>query len=191
MQLEQLIRERRSIRKYNNLPVSQDLIIKLLQQAERLCSYDGEARWRYVYVGTPEARERLADYMVEKLQDNKIVKLVLSKVTDALHKRVLEVPASLIVIAKTDSNPIIHDQTYGAVCRIMQNLQLLGWEERIGMVWITDPMIQNERFYKRIGLQEGERFVGIVQMGYFDKAPKGRSRTPAERNWTEFVWNER
>jgi nitroreductase len=189
MSLEQLIRERRSIRKFNDKPVSQDLIIKLLHKAEQLCSYDGEARWRYVYAGTIEERERLADYVVGRFQENKIVKLVLGKLTESIHKRTAEVPANLIVFANTDSDPIIHDQNFGTVCRIMQNFQLLGWEERLGMVWITEPMMQNEAFFKGIGLQEDERFVGILQIGYFDKAPKGRTRTPAERNWTELIHN--
>jgi Nitroreductase len=187
MSLEQLIRERRSIRKFNGMPVPQDLVKRLLHKAEQLCSYDGEARWRYVYAGTPEARERLADYMIEKFQENKIVKLALGMLTESFHKRFVEVPANLIVFAKTDSDPIIHESSYGTVCRIMQNFQLLGWEERLGMVWITEPAIQSELFFKRVGLQEDERFVGILQIGYFDKAPKGRARTAAERSWTEFV----
>ncbi|RXZ80334.1 hypothetical protein EBB07_19450 [Paenibacillaceae bacterium] len=187
MSLEHLVRQRRSIRKFNNLPVSQDLIITLLQKAEQLCPYDGEARWRYVYAGTPEARERLADYLIAKFQENKMARLVLGKLSESFHKRFVEVPANVIVIADTNSDPIKHDENYGTVCRIIQNFQLLGWEERLGMVWITEPQIQNELFYKRISVQEGERFVGLLQIGYFDKVPKGRARTPAERNWTEFV----
>lgn len=185
MSLEQLIRSRRTIRKFNNLPVSQELVISLLQRAEQLCPYEGEARWRYVFAGSPEARERLANYMLEKVTDNKVAKLLLGKLSESFHKRIVEVPANVIVIAKKSSNSQINDENYGNVCRILQNFQLLGWEERLGMAWITEPYIQTETFFERITIQEDERFVGILQIGYFDKQPKGRGRTPAERKWKE------
>lgn len=186
MSLAQLIRERRSIRKFSPLPVSQDLVMTLLQKAEQLCPYDGEARWRYLYAGTPEARERLADYMIEGAMDNKFARLALGMLADSFRKRVVDAQANVIVMARTDADPVVNDEIYGTVCRILQNFQLLGWEQRLGMVWITEPAIQNERFFKRIGLQDGERFVGLLQIGYFDKVPKGRARTPAEKYWTEF-----
>jgi len=187
MSLETLIRERRSIRKFNELPVSEDLVKTLLQKAEQLCPYDGEAQWRYVYAGTLEARERLSGYISEKIMESRIAKLALGKVIESYQKRFLAIPAYVIAIAKTDPDPVRNDEIYGTLCRILQNFQLLAWEQSLGMVWITEPVIQNELFYHRIGLQEGERFVGMLQIGYFDKVPKARARTPAERYWTDLV----
>ncbi|SDZ60001.1 Nitroreductase [Evansella caseinilytica] len=186
MHLEQLIRERRTIRKFNGIPVSENLVMQLMLKAEQLCPYEGEARWRYVYAGTPEAREKLADYLSEKIMGNKMTKLALGKLVESFHKRFMEVPANVIAIAKTDPVPGKNAEAYGRLCRILQNFQLLAWEQQLGMVWKTEPapVLQNEQFYNRIGLNEDERFVGLLQIGYFDKAPKGRTRTPAERRWT-------
>jgi len=184
MSLANLIRERRSIRKNNSLPVPQELIMTLLQRAEQLCPYEGEARWRYVYAGTREAKERLVDYMCAKLLENKMSKLIPAKLIASLKNRYIQVPAQLVVIAETDPDRVKNDEIYGTVCSIIQNLQLLGWERQLGMLWGTESLFQNDLFYNGIGLREGERFVGVFMIGYYDKAPRGRSRTPAERKWS-------
>ncbi|MBP1990175.1 nitroreductase family protein [Paenibacillus eucommiae] len=184
MGLTELVRERRSIRKFNHLPVSQELVVELLEKATQLYHLEEAARWRYVYAGTPEARERLSDYMLEKMKENKLVKLVPDKMMGIIKKRFTEIPANLIVIAETDPDRRKSDENYAAVCSIMQIFQLLGWERGLGMLWDTERTIQNELFYQRIGVREGERFVGILHLGYFDKVPRGRGRTPAEKKWT-------
>ena len=188
MSLESLIRERRTVRKFNNLPVSEALVKSLLQKSEQLCPHDGESQWRYVYVGTDEARERLSGYISEKVLESRIARLTLSKVIESYQRRFLKIPAYLIAIADTDHDPIKNEEIYGTICRILQNFQLLSWEQQLGMAWITEPIIQNELFYKRIGLKEGERFVGMLEIGYFDKSPKARARTTADRYWTDFVY---
>lgn len=184
MSIASLIRERRSVRRYKSLPVSQELVMTLLQSAELLCPYEGGKRWRYVYVGKPEAREQLADYMTEKMVDTKLGRLMPAKLIERLKQRYARVPATLIVIAEMDPDSPKRDEIYGTVCSIMQNFQLLGWEQKIGMLWNTESYIQNELFFKRIGVRENERFVGLLNIGYFDKAPRSQSRTQAERKWT-------
>ncbi|MDO3410393.1 nitroreductase family protein [Saccharibacillus sp. CPCC 101409] len=184
MELEQTIRERRSIRKFNPAPVARDKIVELMREAERLCVRDEEEpQRRYLYAGTPDARKRLADYLTEKIEDNKVAKLALGKLIGTFHKRFMEPAANIIVIAKKGKNPAEGARNYGTACRIMQSFQLLAWREKIGMVWITEPFVLNERFFDRIGLRADERFVGLLQIGHFDKAPRGRGRTPAERYW--------
>jgi nitroreductase len=184
MSLEQLIRERRTIRKFNGSPVSQDLLIQLLKKAEQLCPYEGKARWRYIYAGSPVEKERLTGYLLEKITDNKIAKFAMGPLLKPYQKLFSEVPAYIIVLAKREREPLKDDVIYGTVCRILQNFQLLAWEQGLGMAWRTEPFIQNELFFGNIGMQEDERFVGIILLGHFDKAPKGRPRTPAEQRWT-------
>lgn len=36
----------------------------------------------------------------------------------------------------------------------------------------------NPLFIEGIGLTRGQRIVGILHIGYFDKAPEGKARTP-------------
>jgi len=186
LNISKTIRERRSIRKFKEAPVDKELIVSLLHKASSLYITEEMPQWRCIYYSTYESRQRLAKSMTVKLKESKLGKLVLNnKMIDFLMKKIADTPAHLIFIAESAENQQQSDENYAAVCSIMQNFQLLGWEHGLGMLWYTDPMILSKSFFKEIGLQEGERFAGILNIGYFEKTPRTRkSRTPAEHKWT-------
>lgn len=190
MNFSQTIRERRSIRKCNTLSVPQELVVSLLNQAGDLYEPEGTPRWRCLYAGTPESRERLADCMLAKTKESRLGRLIPSKMMDLFVKRLTDIPAHLIVVAESGADRRQSDENFAAACSVMQNFQLLAWEHGLGMLWDTEPIVQNEMFFSGIGLQEGERLVGILHMGYFDKTPKSRRRTAVEQKWTVIRGNE-
>ncbi|GIN74263.1 hypothetical protein J14TS2_47380 [Bacillus sp. J14TS2] len=191
MNFSKTIRERRSIRKFNGTPVDKELIVSLLNKAASLYVAEETPQWRCIYYGTYESRQRLAESMTAKMKESKFGKLVLNKMINFVTKKVADTPAHLVFIAESAENRRQSDEYYAAVCSIMQNFQLLGWEHSLGMLWYTDPMIQSESFFKEIDLQEGERFAGILNIGYFEKKPRNRRRTPAEQNWTVMSGTDR
>ena len=65
----------------------------------------------------------------------------------------------------------------------MQNFQLLAWERGLGCVWKSGGLNYNPLFIEGIGLTRGQRIVGILHIGYFDKAPEGKARTRLRRRW--------
>nr|WP_301290380.1 nitroreductase [Paenibacillus sp. 1781tsa1] len=182
--MAELIRARRSIRKCNSTPVDQELVVELLRKANRLQPFGETRSWRVVYAGTPEARKRLVDCMLEQMSQSKIGKLIPGKLLDVFKKRFTDIPAHVIVMSTVGPDRLTNDRNYAAACGMMQCFQLMGWEHGLGMLWDTESMIQHEGFFKGIGLREDERFVGILHIGYFDKAPRSRKRTPAEQKWT-------
>jgi nitroreductase len=186
MDLEALIRERRSIRKYNQTPVSAQLVAELLKSAAEMNHlHPTEALpWRYLYAGSMEARLRLADYMTEQVTQSRLGKLIPGKLVEMYKKKFTDIPAHLIVICDTDPQRGKSESIYAEACAVLQNFQLLAWERELGMVWDTEPMIQTEAVFKGIGITEQDKFVGIFHIGYFDKAPRGRARTSAEKKWT-------
>ncbi|WP_426250157.1 nitroreductase family protein [Paenibacillus pabuli] len=184
LSLAELIRERRSIRKCNSTAVEQELVVELLHRAARLQPIVEAGSWRVVYAGTPEARKRLVDCMLQQVSQSKLGKLIPGKLLDVFKKRVTDIPAHVIVMSNAGQDRLTNDRNYAAACEMMQSLQLLGWERGLGMLWDTESMIQNEGFFKGIGLREHERFVGILHIGYYDKVPRSRKRTPAEQKWT-------
>ncbi|WP_040717450.1 nitroreductase family protein [Paenibacillus daejeonensis] len=179
--------ERRSVRKYKGEPVQVELMNSLLQQAASLWTSEMSSHWRCLYYDSMEARVRLAESMIAKVTGSQWGKLIPSKVTGLLTKTVLNTPALLVFIAEDAANERQRDENYAAVCSIMQNLQLLGWQHGLGMLWYTEPFMSNPSFFNEIGLKSGERLVGVLNIGYFDKSPKARKRTPAEQNWTELA----
>jgi len=186
MIMSKTIRERRSIRRFNPRPVAQELIDSLLNQAAQLYRAEGEgaSHWRSICYRTPEARHRLADSMIAKIKGSTLGKLLPGKMIDLIKKQATDTPAHLVFIAESGSTQRQSDENYAAVCSIMQNVQLLGWEMGLGMLWYTDPMLNSATFDREIGLRDGERFAGILSMGFFEKVPRARKRTPAEQKWT-------
>ncbi|RLZ12898.1 nitroreductase family protein, partial [Proteus mirabilis] len=71
MNFMKTIRERRSIRKFNSIPVDQELVIDLLYAARQLYPSREEVAFRSVYAGTVDAKERLASSMLEPLVKNR------------------------------------------------------------------------------------------------------------------------
>ncbi|MFC3748119.1 nitroreductase family protein [Paenibacillus sp. GCM10012306] len=186
MELEALIRGRRSVRKYNHTPVSKQLVAELLNSAVALSGSVGNESLpgRYLYAGSMEARQRLAGYLTEQVTQSRLGRLIPGKLVEMYKKKFTDIPAHLIVICDKDPQRSKSESIYAEACAVLQNFQLLAWERGLGMVWDTEPMIQTDAFFKGIGITEQEKFVGIFHIGYFDKSPRGRARTSAEKKWT-------
>ncbi|WP_397386298.1 nitroreductase family protein [Paenibacillus sp. VCA1] len=184
MDFRETIRERRSIRRFHPSPVDQELVFTLLREARQLYSAGEAAAFRCVYAGTADSRERLAACMLEPLTKNRLVKWLPEKVRDFVRRRVTDIPGHLAVIAVTGPDRRESDMNYAAVCGIMQNFQLLAWQRRLGALWDTEPMMQSKELFHLLKMSPEERLVGIFHLGYFDKIPKARARTRAEKKWT-------
>ncbi|WP_136605593.1 nitroreductase family protein [Paenibacillus dokdonensis] len=183
MESKQLIKERRTIRRFSDRSVQSQRLLELLSEAERLYSDEEPVRTRYIFALSPDEKLRLADYLMEKAVENSIVKVALSPILKSYHKHFRQVPAIIIVVAQQSGDRIQDEMIFGTTCRIIQSFQLLAWEEGMGMLWMTDPLLMKEAFFKNIGIKEGEKFMGMLNIGYPEKVPKGRSRTLAEKRW--------
>ncbi|KKO55401.1 nitroreductase family protein [Paenibacillus sp. DMB20] len=184
MNFKKIIKERRSIRKFSPFPVDQELVLELLHAARLLYPSREDVAFRCVYAGTMDSRERLAACMLEPLEKNRLVKWLPEKVRDFVRKRVTDIPGHLMIIASTDADRRKSDNNYAAVCGIMQNFQLLAWQRQLGTLWDTEPMMQSKELFNLLKMNPNERLVGIFHLGYFDKIPKARARTRAEKKWT-------
>lgn len=184
MDVSKTIRERRTIRRFSAKPVVQDQIVSILKEAAGLYEAEGTPHWRCLYFHSSDAREQLADSMIAKIKESSIGRLLPGKMTEYIKKQATAVSAHVVFIAEAAETRHQRDINYAAVCSVMQNVQLLGWEQGLGMLWYTDPMLHSNALFKTIGLREGEQFAGILEIGYVEKIPKARKRTPAEQNWS-------
>jgi nitroreductase len=180
------IRERRSIRQFNEQTVSLNLIIQLLNDAVWAPNHGLREPWRFVVVEGQESKERMADLILQSLSHLKRIKLLPAKLKQLMKDKLSRVPAHLIVVMKEDKDLHKREEDYAAVCCMIQNFQLLAWEQQLGMLWSTIEFIRSPLFCQGIGVGADERVVGVISMGYFDKAPKPKPRTPAEKKLTIF-----
>ncbi|HAM81554.1 nitroreductase family protein [Ornithinibacillus bavariensis] len=168
-QLAKLIRERRSIKKgYNNQAVSEELIIELLEDAVWAPTHGMRQPWRFLFVGAEQKKnfaKTIASTYPEERKQNR--------------EDYLNVPSAiLVVIMEEGENQKQQDENFGATACMIQNFQLLAWEQGLGVVWKTNPHIYDPQVEKMLHVGEKERIIGFLHMGYFDEAPEKKERIP-------------
>lgn len=173
-----LIKERRTIRDFKSDPVSNELLLELLNVAVWAPNHGNRQPWRFIlYKG--EGRVTFADAMVQtySAEDRK-------RYGESKWKYLMEVPAHLVVILKEDPRQKQWDEDYGAVCALIQNFQLAAWEQGLGVVWKTNNYSYDPRFHQAVGLQPGEKIVGVLHIGYPETVPAKQPRKAAEEMLT-------
>lgn len=89
----------------------------------------------------------------------------------------------LFYMEKEDNGGYLDDENFAAVCAFIQNFQLVAWEKGIGTMWTAKKTLIDEVFIRDIGLSpEKHKLVAVVQVGYPNKVPKVKERTPIEES---------
>lgn len=164
----QVIKERRSIKKFKSDPVPTELIVNLLNTAIWAPNHGLREPWRFILL-KDEGKKVLADAIMKKNEE--------------LRKKweyVMNVPAHLVVVMKEDPRQKQWEENFAAVCTMVQNLQLAAWEQGVGMIWKTNPLIHDPNFREKIGVEQGEKIIGYIHIGYPEAIPDAKDRTPAE-----------
>ncbi len=183
MELAELIRSRRSIGKFNDTPVSLDLVRELLESAVYAPNHRLTEPWRFV-IASYAAREKYAavrrdivlDFMKGKGEAER------QQAAEGTFQKFMNVPVYLFVIMQRSGDPELEDENYAACCCLIQNFLLLAWNCGLGTTWKTfknDP-----RLRALIGLGENERVVGIVHIGYSAEDERVGVRKPAHERLT-------
>ena len=175
--LANLIRARRSVKKgYNNKAVEQETILELLDSAVWGPTHGLRQPWRFIFVGADKkeafAKKIAATYPEEK-QDNREAYLN-------------EPSAFLVVIMDVPDNQKQYDENFGATASMIQNFQLLAWEQQLGVVWKTNPHIYDPVVKTILDVEDDEKIVGFIHMGYFDEAPIAKPRKSVEDKFRLF-----
>ncbi|RCX20677.1 nitroreductase [Fontibacillus phaseoli] len=174
----ELIMARRSVRVFKPDPVKREEIIDLLNVAVWAPNHGNRQPWRFILV-MDEARTAFADAVLRTYTAEER-----EKVGAQRHAYLAGVPAQLIVLQQEDPRPKQREEDFGAVCCLIQNFQLAAWEQGLGVVWKTNPYIHDPRFRSDLGIQPGEKVIGVLLAGYAEAVPPARPREAAESRLT-------
>ncbi|MFF0826454.1 nitroreductase family protein [Brevibacillus sp. NPDC003359] len=88
--------------------------------------------------------------------------------------------AHLLIVIEADPRQTQFEDAFSAAAAFIQNLQLLAWERKVGVVWKTNDYNWHPKFLQAVGVKQGERVVGTLHLGYFNdnKVPRPKKRTP-------------
>ncbi|MBD2848467.1 nitroreductase [Paenibacillus sp. IB182496] len=171
--IAQLIKARRTVRRFTDDPVTVEQLTELLDVAVWAPNHNLREPWRFIaYTG--EGRRVFTDAVFDTYTADER-----QKYGEARRTEFLTTPLHVIVILREDPRQKQWDEDFAAVCCLLQNLQLVAWEEGIGMVWKSNPYMYNPKFREAIGVQPGEKIVAVLHIGYPRIIPKAAPRTPA------------
>ncbi|MBS4206537.1 nitroreductase [Bacillus sp. FJAT-50079] len=171
-----VIKERTSVKTgYIDKEISQELVLSLLDDAVWAPTHGLREPWRFIFV----AGDRKEAFIEAVLQCHDKAR------HEAVRSKFADVPAFLVVVMNEDPRQKVREEDFAATSCMLQNFQLLAWEQDLGVVWKTPNHIYDPKFRESLGVQAGEKIVGVLNIGYFDKeivAKKVRKRTnPAEK----------
>ncbi|MBR2566692.1 MAG: nitroreductase [Paenibacillus sp.] len=165
---------RRTVKKFKQDPVPTEQIIDLLDTAVWAPNHKLREPWRFVLFNG-KGRKKLAEAIeVEMGEDNKF------------SANVLQVPAILLVVLDEDPRQAIWDEDFAATSALVQNFMLAAWSEQVGTFWVTKPFLYAPKFRNALGIEGGEKIIGMIYIGYPDVIPSAKERTPAKDKLTLF-----
>ncbi|WP_196493861.1 nitroreductase family protein [Ornithinibacillus caprae] len=178
-----IIRGRRTILDYKPKKVERDLLVELLSHASYAPNHHMKEPWK-LKIYEDEARSVFGEKVVDSYIRLGLLKTLneekLRKARKAYDRFFNSVPHHILFyMDKEDDGGYIDDENYAAICAFIQNFQLLAWEKGIGTMWTAKETLRDEVFIRDIGLNpHNQRLVAVVQVGYPNKLPKGKERTP-------------
>ncbi|MDF2725821.1 MAG: nitroreductase [Paenibacillus sp.] len=181
--IRQTIVERRTIRNFNGKPHSKEAVLELLDAAVWAPYHSAKEPWRFILF-MEDGRSKFADAV--RITQSKEMLEKWSEWIDNQYCSLMQ--AHLVVVIKADPRQREWEEALLAGAAFIQNLQLLAWDRQIGVVWKTHDYNWDPKFHRAIGVKTDERVAGTLHLGYFDKVPRAKARTPVTKLLT--YWGE-
>jgi F420 biosynthesis protein FbiB-like protein len=191
--LDTLMRNRRSVRQYQDTSVPRELIMQMLEAARWAPSPHGRQPWRFVVLTQPEPKKQLADAMGQTWQQNleldgqasPIVSIRLEK----SRQRILHAPALImpcLYLGDLDQYPDAQrqeDEKTMAVQSIgaaIQNMLLTAYDLGLDTGWMCAPLFCPEIACAALDLDAQLIPQALIPVGYAAADPKRRARLPLD-----------
>ncbi|MFX4260566.1 nitroreductase family protein [Pelotomaculum propionicicum] len=200
MNLSEIIRERRSIRKYLDRDIPREVLSELLEDALWAPSGTNRQNWD-IYVVKGEKKDKLLDSVklageifepkLKTLFPEKMVKITLN-----FFKNLGGAPVLLLVYMPKISYEIREDMSslekyqveHGrftntlSAAALIQNILLLAKERGLGTCWMTAPKNAEDQINEEMGITDKE-LVSIIPIGYPDQDPPAPPRKGEKIHW--------
>lgn len=155
MELMDVIRQRRSIRKYKPDPVPQEALDYVLEAARLAPSWANTQCWKFIVVTDPRVKSELAK---------------------AGNEWTAHAPVLIAACADPSVPGTKDDQAYYMldIGIAMEHLILAASERGLGTCWIG--WFKEDIAKRALGVPEGIRVVAFTPLGYPDEAPSPKPR---------------
>jgi nitroreductase len=161
MDVFQVIRDRRSIRKYKDTPVEREKIDQVLDAARLAPSWKDMQCWRFLVLTDGEKRARLLDAFPDDNPGKKAIAMA---------------PVVIVVCADPRESGVENGIEYyiADTAIAFEHLCLVAHALGLGTCWMG--WYSEDQIKGALGIPAGIRIVGITPLGYPDQEPKARPR---------------
>ncbi len=162
MELYEVLKNRRSVRKYNNEDVGADKLEKVLEAARIAPSWSNQQCWTFIVVRDPEKKKKLAESMPENNPARKAVGET--------------APVVLVLCADPAESGKQDDKEYYLLDAglAMQQLMLAAHAEGLGTCWVA--WFDEDKAREACSVPEDQRIVGLTPLGVPEKQPSEKPR---------------
>jgi nitroreductase len=197
--LFEIVKHRRSIRRYKAEPISDELLMKIMEAGRWAPSGDNNQPWRFIIVRDPEIMRQMGEIAKEgsgrrfaaefftgrmqerfaKLKDpEKRRKAFIKLTTGEVSAFLAKAPVIIVVCAKLDVWDVPYDS---AMCA--QNMMLMAHELGLSTCCVVAPVSDMRDDIKTMELLEiphGYKIALPLAIGWPDENPNPRPRIPLE-----------
>lgn len=176
MEFDQVIKNRRSIRKFQQREVETDKITALIECA-RLCqSAKNRQPWRFMVL-TGDKKNRVADIMLNLFEKKDIELPGYMNSSKNSANIIKNAPVLILVFIPKDEAWIQSDLL--SVGAAIEHICLKAVDEGLGSVWIADTVYTRNEICEELGRCD-DLLVSGIAVGYPDEDPLPRARKALE-----------
>jgi nitroreductase len=180
MEFFDLVKNRRSVRKYKAQPVDKEDILKILEAANWAPSAMNWQPWEFIVV-SGELLKPLGNsfktvvekimYESEETFDDEFVKF-------AAHYG--GAPVVIVVLTRASEKPNVGKANLESTSAAMENLVLAATNLGLGTCWMTGPLHDENNLRSILDISPDKEIVAVTPLGYPDEVPEPRPRLDAE-----------
>ena len=161
MDIFQVFRDRRSIRKYKDLPVEREMIEQILDAARLAPSWKDMQCWRFLVLTDAEKRAKVLEAFPDDNPGKKAIAMA---------------PVLIVVCADPRESGVENGIEYyiADTAIAFEHLCLAAHALGLGTCWMG--WYDEAQVKSSLGIPDPIRIVGITPLGYPDQEPKARPR---------------
>lgn len=161
MDIFQVFRDRRSIRKYKDTPVEREKIEQILDAARLAPSWKNMQCWRFLVLSHPERKAA----MLSAFADDNPGK-----------KALLQAPVAIVVCADPTESDLNHGIDYfvADAAIAFEHICLSAHALGLGTCWMG--LFDETDMKAKLKIPGNIRIVGVTPLGYPDQEPRPRPR---------------
>lgn len=176
MELKETIKNRRSIRKFKDMDISDKIVEDLIECARLAPSAKNRQNWKFLIV-KGNTKNKIADIMLEKEKNQKVSlerKIYNENSSVKATANIMkEAPILILVLKQYENNWIIGDSL--SIGGAIEHICLRATDLGLGSLWIRDIVYTQKEIAELVGHEDLE-LISAISIGYPNECPKQRPR---------------